>query len=34
MGYVRLVRMSAKKKSLNLTKPKGAIEIWYKDFKS
>lgn len=34
MGCVRLVSISAKKKSLNLTKPKGAIEIWYKDFKS
>ena len=34
MGCVRLFSISSKKKSLNLTKPKGAIEILYNYFKS
>ena len=34
IGYVKLVKTSAKKKSLNLTNPKGAIEIWNSDFRS
>ena len=34
MGYVKLVNISAKKKSLNLTNPNGAIEMWKSDLKS
>jgi hypothetical protein len=31
-GRVMLVRISPRKKSLNLTRPKGAIKFWYSEY--